>query len=524
MNFRWYTRALLAAGSGAALALSFPNYNLWPLAWVSLAMLVLASVGARPATSPIYGFLHGLVFYPVGLPWIAVVMQQYGNVNPWLSAGILGLMAIAGGIVCCFFSLGVAIASTKSKKLACVLAPFLWVTLEFARTHLPYIGFPWNLTGYAASRSIGLLQLVPLTGIWGLSFVVAAYGSLLAYAILVGRQRIWKAFLVVTAVLVLVALAGPFLIPRAVPTNYAHLVQTNFPQSEVYPANWLQIHAGEMEQLENISVDSIQAPLVPKGLDIPQGHDRLIVWPEVPAPFTMQDPAFVQRAQRIARQAHSDFLVGVVEWNLNAQNKYYATNTAVLLDPSGQQTFRYDKMHLVPFGEYVPLRDWLTFAKSLTTGIGDFTPGHDYSIGRLQDGKFSVFICYEAIFPNEVRRFTKDGAQLLINISNDGWFGRSSAPPQHLMMARVRAAEDRRWLLRDTNNGFTVAVDPYGRIVARMATDIRGELDAPYAFRSGLTPYVRFGDWLPWLCLLASIALLVYATSRKLENAKWKKK
>jgi apolipoprotein N-acyltransferase len=514
MNFRWYMRALLALGSGAALALSFPNYNLWPLAWIALALLVLASVGARPAVSPVYGFLHGLVFYPVGLPWIAEVMKQYGNIDPWTSAGILGLMAVAGGIVCSFFSLGVAAVSKKNRALACALAPFLWVTLEFARTHLPIIGFPWNLTGYAASGNIALVQLTPITGIYGLSFVIGAYGSLLAYAILAGRQRVWKTFLVVTAVLGLIALTGNDFVPRAVPTHYAHLVQTDFPQSESYPANWLQLHAAEMEQLENISVGSIQALQLPRNLNTAQAHDRLIIWPEVPAPFTMQEPAFVQRAQRIAREANSYFLVGVVEWNLDAQHKYYATNTAVLLDPEGQQTFRYDKMHLVPFGEYVPLRKWLTFAKSLVAGIGDFTPGTKFSIGRLPDGKFGVFICYEAIFPDEVRQFTKDGAQLLINISNDGWFGRSSAPPQHLMMARVRAVENRRWLLRDTNNGYTVSVDPYGRIAARLAIDERGELDAPYAFRSDVTPYVRFGDWFAWLCLLASAALLGFAATR----------
>ena len=515
MNFRWYTRALLALGSGAALALSFPNYNLWPLPWIALTLLLLASCGARPAVSPLYGFLHGVVFYPVALPWIAVVMEQYGNIDPWTSAGILGLMAIAGGIVCCLFSLGVALASKKSNALACALAPFLWVTLEFARTHLPIIGFPWNLTGYAASGNIALVQLTPITGIYGLSFVIAAYGSLLACAILAGRQRVWKAFLVVTAVLGLIALTGGYFVPRAAPTHYAHLVQTNFPQSESYPANWLQLHVGEMDQLENISVAAIQASQLPKSLDTAQARDRLIIWPEVPAPFTMQDPAFVQRASRIAREANSYFLVGVVDWKLGGNHTYYPTNSAVLLDPVGQRVFTYDKRHLVPFGEYVPLRNWLTFAKKLTVGIGDFTPGTKFSVGRLSDGKFGVFICYEAIFPDEVRRFTKDGAQLLVNISNDGWFGRSSAPPQHLMMARVRAVESRRWLLRDTNNGYTVSVDPYGRIVARMPADERGELDAPYAFRSDLTPYVRFGDWFAWLCVLVSIALLGIATARR---------
>jgi apolipoprotein N-acyltransferase len=136
-------------------------------------------------------------------------------------------------------------------------------------------------------------------------------------------------------------------------------------------------------------------------------------------------------------------------------------------------------------------------------------------VGRLPDGRFGTFICYEAVFPNIVRRFTAGGAELLINISNDGWFGRSAAPAQHLMMARVRAVENRRWLLRDTNNGFTVSVDPYGRIVAQLATDIRGQLDAPYDFRGDLTPYARFGDWFAWLCVLASIVLLGWAFARR---------
>jgi apolipoprotein N-acyltransferase len=141
--------------------------------------------------------------------------------------------------------------------------------------------------------------------------------------------------------------------------------------------------------------------------------------------------------------------------------------------------------------------------------IGDFHPGSQYKVGRITGGPFSVYICYEAIFPNEVRRFTLAGAQLFINISDDGWFGGSGAPGQHLEMARVRAVENRRWLLRDTNDGITVSVDPYGRIVAQLPAHIRGELDAPYAFRSDLTPYARWGDWVAWLCVIAALVLLL---------------
>jgi apolipoprotein N-acyltransferase len=517
MSFRGYTRVLLALASGAALALSFPNYNLHLLAWISVGLLVLASAGSSLARSPLYGFLHGLVFYPVCLPWIDVVMRQYGNVDPWSSAGILLLIGIAGGIICSIFSFGVALASRKSSALACLLAPFLWVALEFARTHLPIIGFPWNLTGYAASSDLAFLQLTPVTGIYGLSFLIAGYGSLLAYAILARRQRVWKTALLTAGVLILIGATGGHFVPAATADHVAHLVQTDFPQSEHYPDNWLASHAQELNQLEAISVDAAQR------------SPGLIVWPEVPAPFSLEELAFAQRAVEIARDSRSDFLVGVVDWKFSP-GRTYPTNSAVLLDPAGRREFTYDKIHLVPFGEYVPLRKWITFAGRLTADISDFTPGTDYRVGQLpdapqpgtvastKDGKFGVFICYEAIFPDEVREFTKHGAELLINISNDGWFGRSSAPAQHLMMARVRAVENRRWLLRDTNNGYTVAVDPYGRIVARMPADLRGELEAPYAFRSGLTLFARFGPWFAWFCVASAAGLLVFASSPAGQN------
>src|ERR1700734_1966354 len=206
MKFTRFMRVLLAVASGAALALSFPDYNLWLLAWFAVGMLVLASVGAPRGESPLYGFLHGLVFYPVCVPWIDTVMRQYGNLDPWTSAGILGLMAVAGGLLCSLFSWGVARASRKSIALACALAPFLWVPLEFVRTHLPYIGFPWNLTGYAAARSLALLQITAVTGIYGLSFLVAAYGSLIAFAILAGKRRVWRPAIIITIGLLAVAL------------------------------------------------------------------------------------------------------------------------------------------------------------------------------------------------------------------------------------------------------------------------------------------------------------------------------
>jgi apolipoprotein N-acyltransferase len=248
-----------------------------------------------------------------------------------------------------------------------------------------------------------------------------------------------------------------------------------------------------------------------------------VVWPEVPAPFTFVDPQFVERAQRLARRSGHPFLAGVVEWKPVQDTSGAAPrtimapyNSAVMLDAAGRRIFAYDKINLVPFGEFEPFPLIHHVVTNVSEEVGGFRRGSDYSVGQLSNGfRFGTFICFEAIFPNEVRKFAKNGVNLFINISNDGWFGRSAAPDQHLRMARVRAVENRRWLLRATNNGFTVSVDPYGRIVARLASDIRGALDAPYDFRTDRTLYTRWGDWVAWLSVMASAILLFSGRQRR---------
>ncbi|MGC1105825.1 MAG: apolipoprotein N-acyltransferase [Candidatus Acidiferrales bacterium] len=497
-------RVFLAVASGLALSFSFPNYDLPLLAWIAIALLMLAALGARARDAALYGFINGVLFYPLSLPWIATVMKQYGsNISWFAAAGILGLMALAGSLFPLVFAVLVSRVGKRNIPMACAMAPFLWVVLEFARANLPIIGFPWNLLGYAASGNLAFVQLTSITGILGLSLLVAAFNALLAWSIASPSKNSRRITIGAAIILIVIATTGPRFVPHAPADHVAHLVQTNFAQYEIYPADWMEVHAPDMRQLESISIDA--AKKIP----------GVIIWPEVPAPFSLQDPKFSAIARRIASDSGQDFLVGVDDWKLGPNRQWLASNSAVLLDPAGQREFTYDKIHLVPFGEYVPLRKWITFARSLTEGIGDFTPGREYSVGQLPGGRFSVFICYEAIFSAEIRRFAANGANLLINISNDGWFGRSSAPAQHLMMARVRAVENRRWLLRCTNTGFTVDVDPYGRIVARLQSFTRAELDAPYGFRSDLTPFTRFGDWLAWLCLFATIALFALGLTRR---------
>jgi apolipoprotein N-acyltransferase len=513
-------RILLSFVAGVLLALAFPNFNLPLLAWIAVAVLIIscmegASLEGGFGEAALRGLLFGVAFYLFSTPWIYTVMRQYGPLPSWEAAGVMALMILAASPYFVAFTLCVTWMARRDKSLAVFASPFLWVALELARARMPDIAFPWNLLGYAAAGNLALLQLTSITGIYGLSLILAAYNaaivwvlrSLMASSTEAGAHRSWRlpatVLTVFTAAILAVALIGPRFVPAAQATEVAHLVQTNLPQSMEYPANWDVLHAGDMSELDRISIAAGQ-----------KDHG-LVVWPEVPAPFSLSQTDFARRAQKIARESHSDFLLGVVGWEPGADGRLAAYNSAAMIDPQGREEFHYDKIHLVPFSEYVPWRNFFWFAKNLTGLAGDFRSGTRYAAGDLPGGRFSVFICYEAVFPSEVRRFVLGGANLLINLSNDGWFGRSAAPAQHLEMARVRAAENRRWLLRDTNNGFTASADPYGRIVARMPPDIRGVLDAPYAVRGDTTLYMRWGDWLPELCIAVSLILLLMALLRR---------
>ena len=496
-------RLVLVAGSGVLLALAFPEPHWGWLAWVALVPLLMVALDAKPAAAFGWGFLQGLVFYSITLEWLFGFFRSYGQMTIPASVGVLGLLVIMMSLYTGAYALGVRAMRRSGVAWALAVSPFLWTGLELLRTRMPVLGFPWNLLGYSVSSNIGLVQLTALTGIYGLSFVVAGYNALVLWA---WRERrgnpmaIWAA---ATIALAVVIIAGGWLVPMPEGRNTAHLVQLNLQPEVSFPANWEQLHAAQLQAFDDLSIAA--------GRSAP----GLVVWPEAPAPFSMQDPSFAARAKRIAGESQSDFLVGIDRWTFPRGKPAEASNSAVMLDPAGNVVFHYDKMHLVPFGEYVPWRRYLTFARNLIGGIGDFTPGKVREVGQLPGGKFGVFICYEAIFPNEVRQFADRGAGLLINISDDGWYGRTEALEQHLNMARVRAVENRRWLLRDTNTGITAAIDPYGRIRARLPAETPAALTVRYNFRSGRTLYTRWGDWWAQLALLVALAALVWNFARR---------
>jgi len=424
---------------------------------------------------------------------------------------VLLLIAMAWGVLTGGFTWSVNRIARTNVVLACAAAPFLWVTFEFARAHLPEISFPWNLLGYSAAQNLALAQLTTVTGIYGLSFVMAAFNALLAWADAAKTSSLAKRSILIgvsIAALLIAAFVGTRFVPTATANHFARAVQPNFPEVESYAADWFQKYAGDMDELEELSFARSSHPT------------DLIVWPEAPAPFSWQDNQFSKRASRLAIRVGHPFLAGVIEWKSEmlasghmGQAPY---NSAVLIDPQGQRVFVYDKRHLVPFGEYEPFPLIHRVVQSVSDEVGGFHKGTAAVVGSLPDGyRFGVYICYEAIYPDEVREFAAQGANLLINISNDGWFGKSAAANQHLRMARVRAVENRRWVLRVTNSGLTAAIDPYGRVYQTIPRDVRGSVDLPYDFRTDTTLYTRFGDWFAWMCVVVSVILLA--------NTFWKK-
>jgi apolipoprotein N-acyltransferase len=498
-------RLIVSAITGAGLALSFTWFYFPVYAWISIGLLLMMLFGAKPLVAFFCGFVHAIAFVFASVPWIAEVLAAHGGMSRLGGWGVLLLIAMTWGVLTGGFTWTVNRISLRSVLMACVATPFVWVTSEFARAHLPEISFPWNLLGYSAAANAALAQTTTLTGIYGLSFLVAAFNALLAWADAaraVSLQKRLGIIAVSLAVIFAITLTGGRLVPEARAGHFARGVQPNFPETDSYPPNWFELHKEDMDELDQLSI----APSV--------HQPDLIVWPEAPAPFSWQDNQFSKRASSLAIRSGHPFLAGVVEWKTeqlpSGRMGQAPFNSALLVDPQGQKVFVYDKRHLVPFGEYEPFPLIHRVVRSVSSEVGGFHKGSVAAVGTLPNNyKFGVYICYEAIYPGEVREFAAKGANLFINISNDGWFGKSAAAEQHLRMARVRAVENRRWLLRVTNSGITAAIDPYGKIYETIPWNVRGAVDLPYDFRTDTTLYTRFGDWFAWMCVLISVILLL---------------
>ena len=533
----------------------FAWFGLVPLLW---ALLAPASVeGPRPLRRGfLLGYLCGVLWYAGNCYWVRDVMLQYGDMPPLAPTLLLMGFSLVLGTYFGLFGLGLALVrrATGSTRWALAAAPFLWAALELAASRITSV--PWDQLGYSQVDNALVNQLAPWTGVYGISFLLVAANALYASGILTRSQRVptppkpidgrqpgWR----------LKALFGrevwiatvPFLFfflfsggimwvpPQPAPIATAVLVQPNLSvaaDSSWAGAGWAN-HIADFERLAGEQCKSYIAGIpqtsAPNGEIIcppTPTHSDLVVWPESPAPFYESEPRFQQALAAIARQQQAPLIVGSLGEDFSPddqESRQY--NSALVIGVDGARVGRYDKIHLVPFGEYIPFRRLLFFAHKLTGRVSDFTRGSERKVFILagQNGqrhRYGVFICYESAFADEVRQFAQLGAEVLVNLSDDGWYGDTSAPWQHLNIARMRAIENRRWILRDTNNGITAVIDPYGRVRQSIPRHAVDALPAEYGFRSDVTFYTAHGDIFGWLCVVLSLGIVGWS-ARKLLRA-----
>ena len=528
--------AWLLVGLSALLqVLVFPLPNLYFLSWFAFAPLIVALLRARPAgeleidgstnlraASPGQAFalayVCGILWYAGTCYWIYDTMRAYGGLNAPMALLVLILFCLYLGLYHGFFGLllGLAAGAGRDHRRALIAAPFLWVAVELGRTRIT--GFPWNLLGTAQVDNISLSRIATWTGVYGLSFEIMLVNVALAAAFLVHRKK--RNTLLLAALAAAVVLQAGRLVdaPAVASDRVALLVQQNIPVDE----NWTrEAFERTLQELTALTVRAEGANSSAGDSGLAKNKPDLIVWPESPAPFFTNDPLFRNPVSEMARSTNSWVVTGAIG---NGPGKNGSStevfNSAALVSPAGEWRARYDKVHLVPFGEYLPFPKLFAFAGGLTKEVGQFKAGEARTPLHAGDEALGVFICYESVFPDEVRQFANNGTQVFVNISNDGWYGDSGAYAQHLNQTRMRAVENDRWLLSTTDTGVTASIDPYGRVVARLPRKVREALAAPYALNSGTTFYTRHGDWFAYLCAIISIgALLMRFTPQKKESA-----
>ncbi len=474
------------------LALALPKFNLALLLWVGLIPLLWVLDRVRGRAAFTWGLVHGLAQNLIVFYWIVYVTVVYGNL-PWLVGVAVMLLLVAylrlyRGVWAWLYTWG------RDRGQAGIWwGPALWVSLEFLQTYL-ITGFPWMLLGYGLHQAPVLLQLVDLTGIYGLSALIVLFTIGLS-DVLHGRLRgewRWQPLLAGLLSLLAVLSYGWFRLPEVrrqmaqAPTLAVAVVQGNIEQGRKWDPAYQQETIAIYRQLT---------------LEVKNLNPQLVVWPETAAPFFfLRDQNLSPLVTAVAQEAGSYLLFGSPAYESGSQGEAFY-NRAYLLAQDGTIIGYYDKAHLVPYGEYVPLRRFFPFIGKMVPMVGDFVEGPVGLVLNLPEANLGTLICFESIFPYLSRAMVANGADVLINITNDAWFGRTSAPYQHLAMSVTRAVENRVSLARAANTGISALALPDGSITWQSELYVEAGQSGSLPLLSGGSFYTRYGDLFAWLCV-----------------------
>jgi apolipoprotein N-acyltransferase len=490
--------------SGLLMTAAFPKVGLSGLAWLALVPLLVSLRGQRPKNAFRTGMIAGLTHYLTLLYWVVFTMRTYGYLPWWQCVSLLVLLAAYLAVYPGLFALMVTRFCRKPGQLVLV-APVLWVALEYIRSFL-FTGFPWGIVGYSQFNRLHIIQISDMFGVYGISFLVVFFNAAVYVLLLflagkhwhghpVGRWQALKAFVTPLLLIGSCLAYGSMRIGdmdeamRGAVSPRMAVVQGNIDQARKWdPA----FQIATTKKYVGLTLSSAAR------------QPDLVVWPETATPFYFEaSPKLTRLVTDAVRQTGVHLLVGSPSVDERAGSPAYF-NSAYMVAPDGRSTGRYDKVHLVPFGEYVPLKRILSFVGKMVAQVGDFSSGEK---GRTldwgaQNPPIGVQICFEIIFPGLSRSLVKNGAGVLVNLTNDAWFGKSGAAYQHFSMAVFRAVENRRSLVRSANTGISGFVDPAGRILARTALFEDAVVDRPVPVVSETSMYTRTGDLLPLACLI----------------------
>ena len=491
---------IAACVSGILLTASFPKIGIEWLVWFALVPLLYALNDSSPAAGFRIGFIAGLVHYLSLLYWLVPVMRTYGYL-PWYLAIIILILFAA--VLAVFFALfAMILSSLDEKPWQCflILSP-AWISAEYIRGII-FSGFPWELLGYSQFERLPLIQISDILGVYGVSFLITLSNSAIFFVLLYFTKKKWRnakisSHLAVVSVLVFIisivlALAYGYrridrvdgLIANAPKARIA-VVQGNIEQAIKWDRAFKTTTINKYNRLSLAAV--------------PENPD-LVIWPESATPFYfLMEAEPTEMVMDGIRRANTDFLLGSPSFNrINHKVEYYVS--AYLISPQGRW-IRYDKSHLVPYGEYVPFKKWVPFLGKIVAHVGDFVPGKKGKTIPWGNENLGIQICYEIIFPDLSRAMVKNGATLLINITNDAWFGKTSGPYQHFSMTVFRAVENRRALARSANTGISGFIDPAGRILGSTPLLEEAVMTRSLPLLNQKTIYTRFGDVFAWACL-----------------------
>lgn len=494
---------------GVLFFLSFPKFGFGVIAWIALVPLFVALNNVSSLSRAlILGWAAGMTAHVGMLYWITHVVVNYGYLP--LVLGVLLMVLLAGYLSVYFALFAAGIVYFRGKAPLYLAAPVLWVCLEYLKSCL-FTGFPWENLGYSQFSNLLFIQMADITGVSGLSFLIVLLNAAF-FTLLTERSK--KSLALALAVFLLwsgVYAYGAMRI-RQIRQSMENarsmdvsLIQGNIDQSVKWNENF---QAETIRIYEELSLRGTNTP------------GALVIWPETAVPFNFQEPGDLQaRVTQLPFQTKSWLLFGSMSYAAgNAGTEYF--NSAFLLSPGGDLRGKYDKVHLVPYGEYVPLRTFFPFVSSLAAGIGDFAAGKGFTPLRMDERKIGVLICYEGILPQAARRYKNAAADVLVNITNDAWFGRTSAPYQHLSMSVFRAVETRLSLVRAANTGISALVDPTGRILAQTGLFERDKIAGRIPLIQTPTFYARCGDWFVWAGFIGLAGLFLWSLTRRERNVR----